>query len=545
MASTSARWPTATPSRPTWPRRRRCARRRTRASRCCRSCSGRCACSTCCPSARWTATRSPTWSRAGRSTAPTEVVEEAVKPQLAVTFTDATVQAQTIAAWMKLRKQSLADYAALQRHHRQPPALLGAAAPRGADPGRQRLGPEPPRHPQHARHRRGGLRGRPGGRPDPLGHHRGDALRGPGHGHRDEPARLAGRAHRQERRRRLLRRRPVLDHPAGAVGRAADPVDGHPGRHRARGRLRPRRAAVHPRGRAGAALGLRPGRLHPQPGDAAGRDAGGAGRLPSVGVRDGRPHRLSTQAGERPPHSTSRGGNTWQPSPIRGPRDDRRRHDGQAARTFRSPTPTPRWTTRSPASIARLFAGQPVPADLLEAYAEQTGIDPYEKAELRGAQDADERQEEVRKEEEEQRKERVRDASRPPGVASPSRTTRSRAPRSPSAARRATRPSRRPRPTSSGRNPTPLARNAPRSLASRPGRVPSRQAPTEAACTTRSTRRSRPATTTSRSTSCATSASCLATASDAYIERQRDLAEQTIEHATGIAFIPRVRTDRV
>jgi HK97 family phage major capsid protein len=44
----------------------------------------------------------------------TEVVEEAVKPQLAVTFTDATVQAQTIAAWMKLRKQSLADFAALR-----------------------------------------------------------------------------------------------------------------------------------------------------------------------------------------------------------------------------------------------------------------------------------------------------------------------------------------------------------------------------------------------------------------------------------------------
>jgi hypothetical protein len=35
------------------------------------------------------------------------------------------------------------------------------------------------------------------------------------------------------------------------------------------------------------------------------------------------------------------------------------------------------------------------------------------------------------------------------------------------------------------------------------------------------------------------------TASDAVIERQRDLAEQVIEHGTGIAFIPRVRTDRV
>jgi hypothetical protein len=60
----------------------------------------------------------------------------------------------------------------------------------------------------------------------------------------------------------------------------------------------------------------------------------------------------------------------------------------------------------------KVFAGQPVPADLLEAYAEETGSDPYEKAELRGAQNADERQAEARKQEESERQERAQRTSR-------------------------------------------------------------------------------------------------------------------------------------
>lgn len=43
-----------------------------------------------------------------------ETAEGSAKPEAGVTFTDATADAQTIAHWQKLRKQALADYAALQ-----------------------------------------------------------------------------------------------------------------------------------------------------------------------------------------------------------------------------------------------------------------------------------------------------------------------------------------------------------------------------------------------------------------------------------------------
>jgi HK97 family phage major capsid protein len=43
-----------------------------------------------------------------------ETVEGAVKPEIAITYTDASATAQTIAAWMKVRKQALADVSALR-----------------------------------------------------------------------------------------------------------------------------------------------------------------------------------------------------------------------------------------------------------------------------------------------------------------------------------------------------------------------------------------------------------------------------------------------
>lgn len=43
-----------------------------------------------------------------------ETAESAAKPEDGVTFTDATALVQTIAAWQKLRKQALSDYAAIQ-----------------------------------------------------------------------------------------------------------------------------------------------------------------------------------------------------------------------------------------------------------------------------------------------------------------------------------------------------------------------------------------------------------------------------------------------
>jgi hypothetical protein len=50
----------------------------------------------------------------GSFAGPAETLEGELKPEAAVTFTDATATAQTIAAWMKVRKQALADFAAMR-----------------------------------------------------------------------------------------------------------------------------------------------------------------------------------------------------------------------------------------------------------------------------------------------------------------------------------------------------------------------------------------------------------------------------------------------
>lgn len=56
----------------------------------------------------------PYTQESGSFATATEVVEGDLKPEAGVTFTDATATAQTIAHWQKVRKQALADYAALQ-----------------------------------------------------------------------------------------------------------------------------------------------------------------------------------------------------------------------------------------------------------------------------------------------------------------------------------------------------------------------------------------------------------------------------------------------
>ncbi len=50
----------------------------------------------------------------GAFTGPVEVAEGGTKPEAGVTYTDADAPVQTIAAWMKIRKQALADFAALR-----------------------------------------------------------------------------------------------------------------------------------------------------------------------------------------------------------------------------------------------------------------------------------------------------------------------------------------------------------------------------------------------------------------------------------------------
>jgi hypothetical protein len=50
----------------------------------------------------------------GSFTGAAETVEGALKPEAGVTFTDATATAQTIAAWMKIRKQALADVSVMR-----------------------------------------------------------------------------------------------------------------------------------------------------------------------------------------------------------------------------------------------------------------------------------------------------------------------------------------------------------------------------------------------------------------------------------------------
>lgn len=54
------------------------------------------------------------YTQEGGTFAAAETLESAAKPEDGVTFTDATAPVQTIAAWQKLRKQSLSDFALLQ-----------------------------------------------------------------------------------------------------------------------------------------------------------------------------------------------------------------------------------------------------------------------------------------------------------------------------------------------------------------------------------------------------------------------------------------------
>jgi HK97 family phage major capsid protein len=56
----------------------------------------------------------PYTQESGSFSTAAETAEGGAKPEAAVTFTDATADAQTIAHWSKIRKQALADFAALQ-----------------------------------------------------------------------------------------------------------------------------------------------------------------------------------------------------------------------------------------------------------------------------------------------------------------------------------------------------------------------------------------------------------------------------------------------
>jgi hypothetical protein len=195
-----------------------------------------------------------------------ETTEGSAKPEAAITFTDATADAVTIAHWLKIRKQALADFAGPAVDHRRPPALRRRAAPRGqviAGDGRR----EPARHPEHVGDRRGRLRRRRARRrPGAAGDHDGPARRREADGIVMHPtdwqtallAKAAGDGH-------YYSGGPFSGHPAGDVGRPADPVRRAPAGDRARRRLRDRRAAVHPRGRQRPAVRQRPGRLHQEP----------------------------------------------------------------------------------------------------------------------------------------------------------------------------------------------------------------------------------------------------------------------------------------
>jgi hypothetical protein len=75
--------------------------------------SGRCGSSTCCPTGTTDGNSVP-YTQEGGTFLAAETAEGAAKPEGGVTFTDANAPVQTIAAWQKIRKQALADVAALQ-----------------------------------------------------------------------------------------------------------------------------------------------------------------------------------------------------------------------------------------------------------------------------------------------------------------------------------------------------------------------------------------------------------------------------------------------
>jgi hypothetical protein len=172
------------------------------------------------------------------------------KPEAGITFTDAEATARTIAAWLKLQKQSLEDV----------PALRAVIESRLRYLVERRLEAQVLAGNGTAPNLRGILN------TSGIGAVAYDAGELPadqiltgittvlladaiGDGIVMQPARLAGHPEGQgDRRRPLLLRWPVQRHPAGHLGRAADPVPCDHAGHGARRRLGDRRAAADPQG---------------------------------------------------------------------------------------------------------------------------------------------------------------------------------------------------------------------------------------------------------------------------------------------------------
>jgi hypothetical protein len=166
-----------------------------------RSCAAGSACWTSSRPARWTPTRSPTRKESGSFGTAAETAEGVAKPEAALTLTDDEAVAATIAHWLKIRKQALADVPALQSiidgrlrygvlRRLEGQVLNGDGVRR-----------EHARHPADLRARRRHVhRRRADRRPDPQGDHHGVPRRRRGDRRRAAPDRLADGAAREGRR---------------------------------------------------------------------------------------------------------------------------------------------------------------------------------------------------------------------------------------------------------------------------------------------------------------------------------------------------------